>query len=108
MARPQVTGRKLGGARASRIEHDNDDDDDRDDEAVPRLALSILQFCEAHSISEDFYYKLKRQNQGPDEMKVGARRLISIESAAAWRKAREAATRKEREATAAAATKPAE
>jgi hypothetical protein len=55
----------------------------------PRLALSILQFCDAHGISEAFYYKLKKQCKGPREMKVGARTLISFESAAEWRRARE-------------------
>ena len=49
---------------------------------LPRLALSILEFCDAHGISEGFYYKLKRQCKGPREMKVGARTLISFESAA--------------------------
>ena len=56
---------------------------------LPRLALSILEFCDAHGISEGFYYKLKRQCKGPREMKVGARTLISFESAAEWRRARE-------------------
>jgi predicted DNA-binding transcriptional regulator AlpA len=56
----------------------------------PRLALSIREFCEAHGISEGSFYKLKRQGEGPREMKVGARTLISFESAAEWRRAREA------------------
>ena len=56
---------------------------------LPRLALSILEFCDAHGISEGFYYKLKRQCKGPREMKVGARTLISFESAAEWRRAQE-------------------
>src|SRR6516162_4281355 len=56
---------------------------------TPRLALSIPEFCKAHGISEGFYYKLKRQGEGPREMKVGARTLISFESAAEWRRARE-------------------
>jgi hypothetical protein len=30
--------------------------------ATPRLALTIPQFCEAFSISEAFYYKLKKQH----------------------------------------------
>ena len=55
----------------------------------PRLALSIPEFCEAHGISEGFFYKLKKQGEGPREMKVGARTLITLESAAEWRRARE-------------------
>ena len=56
---------------------------------TPRLALSIPEFCEAHGISEGFFYKLKKQGEGPREMKVGARTLISLEAAAEWRRARE-------------------
>jgi len=43
-----------------------------------RLALSIREFCEAHGISEGFFYKLKKQGEGPREMKVGARTLITL------------------------------
>ena len=57
---------------------------------TPRLALGIPEFCKAHGISEGFFYKLKKQGEGPREMKVGARTLISCESAAEWRRAREA------------------
>ena len=56
---------------------------------TPRLALSIPEFCEAHGISEGFFYKLKKQGEGPREMKVGARTLITFESAAEWRRSRE-------------------
>jgi predicted DNA-binding transcriptional regulator AlpA len=61
-----------------------------------RLALSIREFCEAHGISEGFFYKLKKQGEGPREMKVGARTLITIESAAEWRRARENQHRQDR------------
>jgi predicted DNA-binding transcriptional regulator AlpA len=53
---------------------------------TPRLALSISEFCEAHGISEGLFYKLKKQGKGPREMKVGARTLITFESAAEWRR----------------------
>jgi predicted DNA-binding transcriptional regulator AlpA len=56
---------------------------------TPRLALSIPEFCEAHGISEGLFYKLKKQGEGPREMKVGARTLITFESAAEWRRTRE-------------------
>jgi predicted DNA-binding transcriptional regulator AlpA len=56
----------------------------------PRLALSIPEFCDAHGISQDFFYKLKRQGQAPRLMKVGARTLISLEAAAEWRREQEA------------------
>jgi predicted DNA-binding transcriptional regulator AlpA len=57
--------------------------------ATLRLALSIPEFCKAHGISEGLFYKLQKQGEGPREMKVGARTLISFESAAEWRRARE-------------------
>jgi predicted DNA-binding transcriptional regulator AlpA len=74
MARPVVSGRKS--------------------EPVPRLALSIPEFCQAHGISEGMFYKMKKQNQGltPREMKIGTRTLITLEAAAKWRAEREAAS----------------
>ena len=62
-----------------------------DDDPTLRLALTIPEFCVAFRISDDFYYKLKRQHEGPREMKVGKRTLISMEAAKAWRIAREEA-----------------
>jgi predicted DNA-binding transcriptional regulator AlpA len=60
--------------------------------STPRLALTIPEFCKAHGISEGFFYKLKKQGEGPREMKLGARTLITLESAAEWRRERENAT----------------
>jgi hypothetical protein len=59
---------------------------------IERMAYSIRQFCEAHSISVDTYFRTKRAGLGPVTMKVGARTLISSEAAAAWRRDRELAT----------------
>jgi hypothetical protein len=59
---------------------------------TPRLALSIAEFCRSHGISEAFYYKLKKQREGPRVMKVGTRTLITLEAAAEWRRVREAST----------------
>lgn len=56
-----------------------------------KKAHSIDEFCRDHNICRAFYYKLKAAGKGPVEMYVGARRLISDESAAAWRKQMEAA-----------------
>lgn len=66
MSRPEVTGRKVAD--------------------VPRAAYTIPEFCAAHRISESFYYKLKRLGLGPAERYVGARVLITNESAADWRR----------------------
>ena len=86
MTRPEVTGKNPGVS--------SDLPKSKDDELLPppRLALSILEFCAAFGISDDFYYKLKRQGQGPREMKVGKRTLISLAAADAWRIERERAT----------------
>lgn len=57
---------------------------------IGKKAHSIGEFCRDHNISVPFYYKLKATGKAPVEMHVGARRLISDESAAAWRKQMEA------------------
>ena len=53
---------------------------------------SIRQFCEAHNISVDTYFRLQRAGLGPVTMRVGGRTLISVEAAAAWRRDRELPT----------------
>jgi len=57
-------------------------------------AFTIDEFCAAHRLSPELYFKLKRSGRGPREMQVGRRRMISAESAARWRR------RQERETTA--------
>ena len=61
------------------------------DTAQPRplAAFTISQFCRAHGISVPSYYELKKHGFGPAEMRMGSLIRISIESAAAWRRARE-------------------
>ncbi|MGY8682658.1 hypothetical protein Q2941_33495 [Bradyrhizobium sp. UFLA05-153] len=54
-------------------------------------AYSIAEFCRRHSISIPLFYKLKQQGKGPATFYAGVRQLISRESAAAWRREREAA-----------------
>jgi hypothetical protein len=82
MARGEVSGRKP--ATQLLPQH----------EAVrpPAAAYTIAQFCLAHGISQAMYFKQKAAGRGPVEMRVGTRRLISFESAAAWRRQREIAT----------------
>jgi hypothetical protein len=59
---------------------------------VAPMAYSIRQFSEAHNVSVDTYFRLQRAGLGPVTMKVGGRTLISVESAAAWRREREGDT----------------
>jgi hypothetical protein len=54
--------------------------------------LSIEEFCRRHAISLAFYYVLRARGLGPDETRLGSRVLISRESAATWRAARQADT----------------
>ncbi|WP_079599644.1 hypothetical protein [Bradyrhizobium erythrophlei] len=58
---------------------------------VPRMVFTIREFCEAHSICEAFYYKLRAAGLGPREMRTLRKVTISIEAAAEWRRARETA-----------------
>jgi hypothetical protein len=90
----EVTGKKPGANAEAIVTRSSI----RGPPAPPRLALTILEFCEAFRISDDFYYKLKRQGQGPDEMKVGKRTLISMEAADKFRIDREAASAKAKSA----------
>ena len=53
-------------------------------------AKSIDQFCQANGISRSLFYLLRKRGQGPREMAVGNRRLISDDAERDWQKAREA------------------
>jgi hypothetical protein len=56
-------------------------------QAPPTFALTIPEFCASHNISEAFYYELQKGGRGPRTMRVGRRRLISVEEAGRWREA---------------------
>ena len=51
-------------------------------------AFTIAEFCQRHRISTKLFYK--KPEEMPACFYVGTRRLISKESAAIWRRAREA------------------
>jgi hypothetical protein len=55
-------------------------------------AASLATFCKRHSLSLSMFYKLAGQGLAPTTFKVGARTMISKESAAQWRREREAAS----------------
>lgn len=73
MARPEITTHKFPNAVTDDAELD---------------AYSIGQFCQRHGLSIATFYKLK--SQMPATFRIGARVLISRETAAAWRREREA------------------
>jgi hypothetical protein len=95
MARAEITGRKARAtAKAS--------SEPPPIRGPPPLAFSIREFCQAHRISEAMYFKMQAAGSAPRTMTVGRRKLISIEAAAEWRRAREQAAEAAKSAAAAA------
>ena len=62
---------------------------------APPVAYSIDEFCAAHRISRAAIYNLWRDGLGPRWLHVGSRRIITVEAAQAWARAREAAAMRE-------------
>ncbi|MFM0224142.1 helix-turn-helix transcriptional regulator [Paraburkholderia dipogonis] len=51
--------------------------------------VTIAEFCERFGISRAFYYKLRDAGDGPDELRMGSRKVvITIAALAAWEKKR--------------------
>jgi hypothetical protein len=73
----------------------------RKKQPVAIASYGVSSFCNAHGISESFYYKLREDGLGPVETRLGTRVLISQEAAARWRAEREAETMAKRKAEAA-------
>lgn len=55
-----------------------------------RDAFTVTEFCRRHGVSRAFLYLLWQRGEGPRFMQVGARRLVSVEAAAEWRRLMEA------------------
>jgi predicted DNA-binding transcriptional regulator AlpA len=72
------------------------------DPALPRLAFTVTEFCDAARISESSYYRLKQRGLAPREMEILGRRLIAFSEAERWIADQIQAT-SERDAAAAAA-----
>jgi hypothetical protein len=58
---------------------------------VGRACYTVAEFCEAHRISRSMLYKLWASGNGPRFKLVGAKKIISHEAAADWRREAEAA-----------------
>ena len=56
---------------------------------ITQAAYTIFEFCDAHRISRTHLHNLQKAGKGPRIMKVGKRVLISMDSAADWRRALE-------------------
>jgi hypothetical protein len=54
---------------------------------IPTKASTIPEFCRQHRFSVAFFYKLKDAGKAPRVTNLGARRIITEEDAATWRKA---------------------
>jgi hypothetical protein len=52
--------------------------------------FTMGEFCVAHRIGLNTYYRLRKQGLGPAEIHIGTKVLITKESAARWRAARDA------------------
>ena len=52
---------------------------------MDKFAYSIKEFCFQHGISRTKFYDLIRNGLAPKMMKLGKRRLISVEAAKEWR-----------------------
>lgn len=54
---------------------------------IERAMYTIPEFCEAHNICLDSYYRMQRTGTGPVIKKIGQSTRISVEAARAWREA---------------------
>lgn len=61
---------------------------------MPPLCFTIAEFCASHRIGQSKYYELRDAGMGPDEIRLGGKVLITQESAARWRAARDAEAKK--------------
>src|SRR5215831_8889860 len=107
MARPEVTGRRPGVSKGPAEPESGPPSDDEDDEfqqpppselsaaqstksqpirgpPVERAAYTVKEFCAAYRISEDMFWKMRRNGWAPKLMKVGTRVLVSIAAAEQW------------------------
>jgi hypothetical protein len=59
---------------------------------VAIVAYDIKRFCDANCISRSLLYRLWREGRGPRFFLAGTEKRITIEAAAEWRAAMQAAT----------------
>ena len=79
MARPEVSGRKLPVSKKKKTRKA------AVTAPVPPAVYSISEFCEAHHISQAFYYKIRAAGLGPREHRVLDKVTVTLEAAAEWR-----------------------
>jgi hypothetical protein len=57
-----------------------------------RAAYTVSEFCDAHRISRSKLYELWAAGVGPRFVRIGTKKIITIEAAADWRREGEAAS----------------
>jgi hypothetical protein len=57
-------------------------------------AFTLSEFCVAHRIGLNTYYRLRKTGKGPEEVRIGTKVLVTKESAARWRAALDAEAKK--------------
>jgi hypothetical protein len=88
MTRPEITARKPGSINKTTMETRANGPPIVE---LPRAAYTIAEFCEAHRMSQSFYFKIRGLGLGPRECRTLNKITISGESAADWRRANETA-----------------
>lgn len=48
------------------------------------MARTIAEFCQKYKISKVHYYALKKRGDGPEELHLGRRRVITDAAELAW------------------------
>ncbi|MGF6568589.1 putative DNA-binding transcriptional regulator AlpA [Paraburkholderia sp. GAS333] len=56
----------------------------RTTESDLRRVFTIDEFCDAYHLSRSFYYRLRRTGQGPSEIHLGRKVMITLGDARAW------------------------
>ena len=51
-----------------------------------RYAFTIAEFCETHRVSKSWLYQEWAAGRGPRVKKIGVKKIITVEDAAAWRR----------------------
>jgi hypothetical protein len=97
MTRPEITGRKPGSINKTTMETRATGPPIE----VPHAAFTIAEFCEAHRMSQSFYFKIRGLGLGPRECRTLNKITITGESAAEWRRANETARQPQRSDSAA-------
>jgi len=72
--------------KREKLEREKQQEREQGPDDARRRVHSVQSFCESNDISVSTYYALKRAGQGPREMKVNKRILISPEAERDWRR----------------------